>query len=93
MTFARFADLMEKIGFRENEQVTPVFELNQKDIEFFVLKNSYLKTAGTYRVINIWSHRGGVAFWAKKDGSGDKLFPFFPEDVDSLAEKMKFKKN
>lgn len=94
MTFAGFADLMEKIGFRDNEPVTPVFELNQKDIKFLALKNSYLKTIGTYRVISIWSHGKEVAFWVKKDGSsGDRLYPVFNEEVDFLAKKMKFKKN
>lgn len=92
MNFKKFADLMEDIGFQKNESVTPSFSLNKNDLKGPVLKNAYPKVTGFYRVVSIWSQEGEVAFWAKENNSGNKLFPFHKEEVDFLARKNKFKK-
>ena len=93
MDFPKFADLMESIGFRNDEPVAPTFELNRSDLKKPVFREGYPKVAGRYQVVSIWSQGGEVAFWAKESRNSTKLFPFHKEEVDFLAKKNKFRKS
>ena len=96
MTFEKFADLMEEIGYRENEPVAPIFILTKKDLKNPIFKNAYTKTPDCYQVVNIWNNEGEVEFHAKDKlnvGSHIKLYPFLKEEVDFLAKNKKFRKN
>lgn len=93
MDFAKFADLMESIGFREDEPIAPTFSLNGDDLKNPVFRRGYPKMAGHYRVVSIWSQNGEVAFWSRKSRVARKLFPFFKEEVDFLVQERKFRKS
>ncbi|MEK7560269.1 MAG: hypothetical protein AAB522_03140 [Patescibacteria group bacterium] len=92
MNFKKFADLMEEIGFKDNEPIAPVFTLNQKDLKSDIFKKRYFKVAGLYRIVSMWAQGDEVAFWAKVTSNETKLFPFSKEEVDYLAKKNKFRK-
>ena len=92
MNFPKFADLMVKIGFREDEPIAPVFTLTKQDLQHSVFRTGFTKVVGNYHVVSIWSQGGSVAFWAKEEKSGNSLFTFHQEEVDFLAEKNKFRK-
>ena len=93
MNFKQFADIMEEIGFKKNEPITPIFILNQKDLKSDVFKNVYSKIHGLYCITSIWAQNDEVAFWAYETGNPSKLFPFSKEEVDYLAKKKKFRKS
>ncbi|GEM_PF-5571504 len=93
MKFPEFADLMEKIGFRDDQSAAPTFKLNKKDLKNPVFKGNYSKVAGSYRLVSIWSQGEEVALWAQEDRSGSKLFPFHKEEVNYLAKRKRFKKS
>lgn len=93
MNFSKFADLMIKVGFRDNEPVAPTFTLNKTDLKNSVFNCIYPKVVGRYHVIGMWDQEGEVALWARWEGSDTKLFPFHKEEVDYLAKKNKFRKN
>lgn len=92
MDFPKFADLMEEIGFKDDEPVAAIFRLNRNDLKNKVFRNSYSKLAGRYQITSIWSQGGEVAFFAKESKSDTWLFPFHKEEVDFLAKKKRFKK-
>ncbi|OGY63322.1 MAG: hypothetical protein A3I24_02135 [Candidatus Harrisonbacteria bacterium RIFCSPLOWO2_02_FULL_41_13b] len=92
MKFRKFADLMVKVGFQEDEPIAPVFTLTKQDLQQSVFRTGLTKVAGNYHVVSIWSQGGSVAFWAKEEKSGNSLFSFHKEEVDFLAKKNKFKK-
>jgi len=92
MNFPKFANLMVKIGFQEDEPIAPVFTLTKQNLEQPVFRAGLTKVAGNYNVVSIWSQGGSVAFWAKEEKSGNSLFTFHQEEVDFLAEKNKFRK-
>lgn len=92
MTGPQFADLMEKIGFLENEPAEPIFILTRQDLKQPVFKAGFTKVAGKYHVVSLWYQEGQIAFWAKEEKSGDSLFAFHKEEVGFLAKKNKFRR-
>lgn len=93
MNFKKFADLMIKIGFKENEPITPMFTLNQKDLNSPSFQKGYSKMSGFYRITSMWAQNDEVAFWACETHNPSKLYPFSKEEVDYLAKKNKFRKS
>lgn len=93
MNFKKFAELMMEVGFKKKEPITPVFILNQKDLNSLVFKKGYSKVPGLYYIISIWAQKDEVAFWAYEVNNPSKLYPFHKEEVDYLAKKNKFHKS
>lgn len=92
MIFAKFADLMEKIGYQGDESIAPFFILNKKDLKNPVFKHTYFKEPGLYRVTSMWAQGEHVAIWARMAGNETKLFPFHKDEVDFLVAQNKFRK-
>ncbi len=92
MKFLAFADAMARIGFQDDDPVTPRFMLTRRDLAHPVFRNAYTKTAGAFRIVSIWAEGDDVAFWAQRDGEDGKLYPFHKDEVGYLAARKKFKK-
>ncbi|MDI6733889.1 MAG: hypothetical protein QMD50_00120 [Patescibacteria group bacterium] len=98
MTFRKFADVMEKIGFGETETVEPFVKLDSKILANPAMKNGYTKPEGTYRVISMYSQKikgkDHVALWIRRitNPPESRIYPLFAEEVDFLVKRNCFKK-
>jgi hypothetical protein len=81
---SKFADAMERIGFRPTDNAAPAFALTLGDLSDPVFKKSFSKLSGEYRVASLWFQDGEIAFWAHEKKQRRKTLPF-PQGRGRLA--------